>query len=133
LPPGCWLRLVSNEIDLKVLQLCKSTRGLHPRPSVVARNTGCIGDYNVQHLCAEPLWRAAQTINKSYWAGFYYRQQRDKEATYQAAVRSLAFKWVRILNRCWQTSVAYDGSRYLKALERHGSPLLKRQPMIEAA
>ena len=76
---------------------------------------------------------AGQTINKSYWAGAYYRQQRDKGSTYQAAVRSLAFKWIRILYRCWQTGVAYDESRYLKALERRGSPLLKRQTMLESA
>jgi len=76
---------------------------------------------------------AGQTINKSYWAGAYYRQQRDKGSTHQAAVRSLAFKWIRILYRCWQTGEAYDESRYLKALERRGSPLLKRQSMIESA
>jgi len=76
---------------------------------------------------------ASQTINKSYWAGAYYRQQRDKGSTYQAAVRSLAFKWIRIVYRCWQTGVAYDESRYLKALERRGSPLLKRQTMLESA
>jgi transposase len=76
---------------------------------------------------------AAQTINKSYWAGEYYRQQREKGSTYQAAVRSLAFKWIRILYRCWQTGVAYDESRYLKALERRGSPLLKRQTMLKSA
>lgn len=76
---------------------------------------------------------AGQTINKSYWAGAYYRQQRDKGSTYQAAVRSLAFKWIRILYRCWQTGVAYDESRYLKALERRGSPLVKRQTMLESA
>jgi hypothetical protein len=35
---------------------------------------------------------AAQTVNKSYWAGVYYQQQRDKGCTYQAAVRSLAYK-----------------------------------------
>ena len=76
---------------------------------------------------------AAQTINKSYWAGAYYRQQRDKGSTYQAAVRSLAFKWIRILYRCWQSGVAYDESKYLKALERRGSPLLNRQEMLESA
>ena len=76
---------------------------------------------------------AAQTINKSYWAGAYYQQQRDKGSTHQAAVRSLAFKWIRILYRCWQTGVAYDESRYLKALERRGSPLLKRQTMPKSA
>ena len=68
---------------------------------------------------------AGQTINKSYWAGQFYQQQRDKGCTYQAAVRALAFKWIRILYRCWQTGVAYDESVYLKALERRGSPLLK--------
>ena len=76
---------------------------------------------------------AAQTINKSFWAGEYYRQQRDKGSTHQAAVRSLAFKWIRIVYRCWQTGVAYDESRYLKVLERRGSPLVKRQKMIEPA
>jgi len=76
---------------------------------------------------------AAQTINKSYWAGAYYQQQRDKGSTYQAAVRSLAFKWIRILYRCWQSGVAYDESRYLKALERRGSPLVKRGEMLKSA
>ena len=76
---------------------------------------------------------AAQTTNKSYWAGAYYHQQRERGSTYQAVLRSLAFKWIRILYRCSQTGVAYDESRYLKALERRGSPLLKRHSMIESA
>jgi len=69
---------------------------------------------------------AAQTINKSYWAGVYYRQQRDKGCSYQAAVRALAFKWIRILYRCWQTNTPYNEAVYLKALKRRGSPLLNR-------
>ncbi len=67
---------------------------------------------------------AAQTINKSFWAGEYYRQQRAKGCTYQAAVRALAFKWIRILFRCWQTRVPYNEVAYLKALECRGSPLI---------
>ena len=69
---------------------------------------------------------AAQTINKSYWAGAYYRQQRAKGCTYQAALRSLAFKWIRIVYRCWQSRTPYDEAAYLKALERRGSPLLNQ-------
>ena len=68
---------------------------------------------------------AAQTINKSYWAGLYYYQQRAKGCSYQAAVRALAFKWIRILYRCWKTRTPYDEARYLKALQERGSPLLK--------
>ena len=68
---------------------------------------------------------AAQTINKSYWAGLYYYQQREKGSSYQAAVRALAFKWIRILYRCWETHTPYDEAKYLKALQERGSPLLK--------
>ena len=68
---------------------------------------------------------AAQTINKSYWAGLYYYQQRAKGSSYQAAVRALAFKWIRILYRCWITRTPYDEAQYLKALKERGSPLLK--------
>ncbi len=67
---------------------------------------------------------AAQTINKSYWAGLYYYQQRAKGSSYQAAVRALAFKWIRILYRCWETRTPYDEAKYLKALKDRGSPLL---------
>lgn len=70
---------------------------------------------------------AAQTINKSYWAGLYYYQQRAKGCSYQAAVRSLAFKWIRILYRCWITRTPYDEAKYLKALKERGSPLLRTE------
>ena len=76
---------------------------------------------------------AGQTINKSYWAGAYYQQQRDKGCSYNAAVRALAFKWIRILYRCWQTSTPYDEATYLKALQRRGSPLVNPPLMVEIA
>ncbi len=56
--------------------------------------------------------------------GAYYRQQRAKGCTYQVVVRALAFKWIRILYRCWQDRTPYDESKYLEALRRKGSPLL---------
>ena len=69
---------------------------------------------------------AGQTINKSFWAGAYYHQQRDKGCSHQTAVRALAFKWIRILYRCWQNHTPYDESKYLNALKNKGSPLLKQ-------
>ena len=74
---------------------------------------------------------AAQTINKSAWAGAYYRQQRAKGASHHMAVRALAYKWIRVLYRCWQDRTPYDESKYLQALRRRGSPLLKQ--LAEAA
>jgi transposase len=68
---------------------------------------------------------AGQTINKSFWAAAYYRQKREKGSTHQAAVRALAFKWIRILYRCWQAHTPYDETKYLNALKKRGSPLLQ--------
>jgi hypothetical protein len=31
-------------------------------------------------------------------------QQRAKGKSHQAAVRALAYKWIKIMSRCWQTS-----------------------------
>ena len=66
---------------------------------------------------------AAKSVNSSFWAGAYYKQQRNKGGTHQMAVRALAFKWIRILYRCWQTRTPYDEITYLKALEKRGSNL----------
>jgi transposase len=68
---------------------------------------------------------AALTIPRSFWAAAYYRQQRSRGKNHQAAVRALAFKWIRILHRCWRTRQQYDEAVYLKALKQRGSPLLE--------
>jgi len=67
---------------------------------------------------------AAESIRHSFWAQVYSQQQRDKGNTHQAAVRALAFKWIRILYRCWQDRTPYDESVYLQALHRRGSSLI---------
>jgi transposase len=68
---------------------------------------------------------AAESIRHSFWAQVYYQQQRDKGKAHQAAVRALAFKWIRILFRCWQDRTPYDESVYLKALNSRGSSLIQ--------
>jgi transposase len=67
---------------------------------------------------------AALSIPHCYWAKAFYDQQRDRGASRQAALRALAFKWIRIIYRCWQNRTPYDEVIYLNALKRHGSPLL---------
>jgi len=70
---------------------------------------------------------AAKSVHQSYWAGIYYQQQRSKGNTHQSSVRSLAFKWIRVLYRCWKTKEPYDESKYLKALRDRNSPLLFKE------
>jgi hypothetical protein len=57
--------------------------------------------------------------------------QRQKGKTHQGAIRALAFKWIRIVFRCWQDRVPYDEVKYLIALRRKGSPLVQNLALTE--
>jgi hypothetical protein len=68
---------------------------------------------------------AGESIKHSFWARAYYEQQKAKGKTRQAAVRALAFKWIRIIYRCWQTKTEYNEVKYLESLRKKGSSLLE--------
>jgi len=67
---------------------------------------------------------AGESIKHSVWAKAYYTAQRAKGQSHHAAVRALAFKWVRIIWKCWQTRTPYDEATYLASLRRRNSPLV---------
>ena len=56
------------------------------------------------------------STRKSGWARAYYINQRDKGKSHHGAVRALAFKWLRILFRCWKEHLPYDEARYTRAV-----------------
>jgi transposase len=60
---------------------------------------------------------ALHSIAYSDWAREYYEQQRAKGKRRNTAIRSLAFKWIRILFRCWKAHTPYDEAVYQHALE----------------
>lgn len=66
---------------------------------------------------------AAHSRHWSPWARAYYQQLRQRGVSHHAALRALAFKWIRILYRCWKDGTLYDEQRYQQALKRRGSPL----------
>ena len=61
---------------------------------------------------------------RSAWAKAFYLQQRSVGKGHHAALRTLAFKWIRILFRCWKTNIPYSEERYLESLRRRNAPLL---------
>jgi transposase len=65
---------------------------------------------------------AAHSIMKSEWAKAYYDQQLRRGKKHHAAVRALAFKWIRILFRCWRDALPYDEVRHQAALKKRCSP-----------
>jgi transposase len=67
---------------------------------------------------------AAHSIGYCGWAAAYYRLQRERGKDHHAAVRTLAFKWIRIVFRCWKDRVPYNDALYIQSLRRHGSPLI---------
>jgi transposase len=66
---------------------------------------------------------AGLSITKCEWAKRYYEQLIAKGKSKQMARRALAYKWIRIIYRCWQTCQAYDESHYMERLAKTGSQL----------
>ena len=64
---------------------------------------------------------ARQTVKYSYWAKAFYDRKRAEGKSHQATLRMLAFKWIRILFRCWKTNTPYNESTYLFALQRRNA------------
>jgi transposase len=66
---------------------------------------------------------AGCSIRYCSWAKAHYDGQRARAKGHHAAVRSLAFKWIRVLFACWKQRTPYDPQRFLQALQQRGSPL----------
>lgn len=78
---------------------------------------------------------AHHSVLHTPWARAFYHRQRAHGKSHHVAVRALAFKWIRILWRCWQDRTPYDDARYARALTQRGSPLasqLKLTPEVAA-
>ncbi len=66
---------------------------------------------------------AGTSIFQSSWARAYYDQQKGRGSSHHAALRALAYKWIRILFRCWQQRTPYDEAAYCNRLVSRRSPL----------
>lgn len=69
---------------------------------------------------------AGCSISFCPWARLYYQEQIKREKGHHAAVRALAFKWIRVIYACWQHDCAYNEQTHLAELQRHGSYLAEQ-------
>jgi transposase len=78
---------------------------------------------------------AAQSIPKSEWArAFYHHQRQVNKLDHHAAVRSLAYKWQRILFSCWKNRTLYQESFYQqRLLRRHTAEPQPKKPVATQA
>lgn len=63
------------------------------------------------------------SIRYSEWARSYYFLQLSRGKKHHAAIRALAFKWIRIIFHCWKTKEIYQEEKYLNALKKTGCEL----------
>src|SRR6266496_4077995 len=73
---------------------------------------------------------AGHSRKKCEWAREHYQQQRDRGNGHHAAIRSLGYKWLRVLYRCWKDGVPDELLKlhrsYLKPIQKlHSGGLLK--------
>ena len=61
----------------------------------------------------------------SDWSRAFYNMKRAAGMKHHAAVRALAYKWIRIIFRVWQTRTPYSEARYIEQLRRKNSPIIK--------
>jgi len=67
----------------------------------------------------------AASIRFCPWAQACYEAQRARGKGYHAAVRAVAFKWIRILFACWKQRLPYNPDLYLQSLQTRGSAYAK--------
>ena len=61
---------------------------------------------------------AGQSMVQCAWARAFYDSKKARGLGHHAAVRALAYKWIRILFRCWKDHVRYDEQKYMESLKR---------------
>jgi hypothetical protein len=94
----------------------------------VLRRSGKTATVHMRWACPKFLRQtfheyARVSIGYSVWARAFYQQQRARGHSQHQAVRTLAYRWIRVLYACWNAHTAYDETRYLQQLARRGSPL----------
>lgn len=70
---------------------------------------------------------ALHSIGQSEWAKQYYDEKRSQGKSQHTILRSLAFKWIRILFRCWKNRTPYDPQLYERTRARRRQTSKTRQ------
>ena len=55
---------------------------------------------------------ARVSVQHSRWARSDYQIYRKAGMSHQAAIRRIAYKWIRIIYRCWKDRTLYDETKY---------------------
>jgi transposase len=106
------------------LQAMRCLSGVAP----VQRESGKRCEVHIRRRCNKH-WRdvlhlfAWCSTKHCSWAKAYYALCRERGDTYATALRKLANKWLKIIDRMLATREPYDDQRYVKSLCQRRSPI----------
>jgi transposase len=63
---------------------------------------------------------ARSSVKFSAWARAFFKERADRGWNSFRIYRALAFKWIRILWRCWKNNEQYNEAKYLQSLQKRG-------------
>ena len=64
---------------------------------------------------------ARLSITNCQWARNYVEYYTAKGKKFQTVIRALAYKWIRILWKCWKERTPYNENKYMEVLKKRGS------------
>jgi transposase len=107
-----------------------SLTGIGPIRRASGKKTGKKASIHFRRACPKFLRQsfhefAACSLRYCSWANACYQSQRARGKGHHAAVRAVAFKWIRILFACWKQRLPYEPQRYQQALQTRGSEYAK--------
>lgn len=109
------------EANFPIAQAMQSWSGIGP----VTKRSG--KSKVVQFRWARPVFLhqtfveyARSSVKFSPWAEAFFLERIQRGWSRFRIYRALAFKWIRILWRCWKNNEQYNEETYLKALEKRG-------------
>jgi len=125
-------KVFQQHTDRPIFENLQSFSGVAP----VTKQSGGTCSIHRRYLCPKFLKQsfheyAKESILHSRWAAAYYGPQRNKGCGHHTAVRALAYKWQRIIWKCWQTRTIYKEAIYEAALKKNKSPLIGLLDQIE--
>ena len=80
----------------------------------------------------QTFWEYAHhSVHHCRWANAFVASQMAKGKKRSTALRALAFKWQRIMFRCWQDEKPYDDEAYEEQLRKRNSPFAEPKKEIK--
>ena len=133
LGPRLLAELGSDRSRFESAQSLQCYAGTAPLTIQSGQMTKCMIRHACQHGLRATVHLWANTSRFACaWAQGYYQAHREKGKSHACALRCLGQRWLKILWKMWQTKMPYDAELHAKNQQKHGSWVLKLEPVNAA-